>query len=107
MPYVRKLDTPLQRCLAAMGMTQSELARLTGLPIPTISRLCTGKFAPSRALAARVLDAIHPSREVFNELWLLYPERYAAWNPPGFTAQAHHRPPVPAGAAAVEPVPVE
>lgn len=83
-----KLVTPIQKALAAIGMTQMELARLANRPQPTISRLCTGSLPCSRDMAALIIDVVDPGRTVIDERHLLFPERYTDWQPPGHEVKA-------------------
>jgi len=73
-------QTPLARLLAARGLTQQALAKLVGCGQASVSRLVNGKTSDP-ALAYRVVDVLDPARQHFNELFLLYPERFPDWQP--------------------------
>lgn len=73
-------QTPLARLLLARGLTQHTLAKATGCSQASVSRLINGLTADAQT-ARRVCDYLDPPRAQFNELLLLYPERFRDWEP--------------------------
>lgn len=78
-----KTLTPFARVLQHLDLTQRVAAARCGILAPTMSRMVTGSLPVSRDMAERILDALDPGRVVFNELHLLYPARFRAWQPSG------------------------
>jgi transcriptional regulator with XRE-family HTH domain len=73
-------NSPLGRVLLARGLTQADFAKVVGCSQSSVCRAVSGRV--NVALAAKVVDALDPGRAHFNELLLLYPERYPDWQPP-------------------------
>lgn len=80
MPTISEADTPLNRLLVARGITQGALAKATGIGQASISRLANGRTKDA-GLAERIVDYLDPKRATFNELLVLYPDRYPRWRP--------------------------
>ena len=55
------LATNLGRLMENRGMTQTELARITGQPVMTISRACRGQNVPRATVLSRVAEALDVS----------------------------------------------
>lgn len=51
----------LRRILAERDLTQSDLARMTGDPVMTISRICRGENQPLAGVLGRIAEALDVS----------------------------------------------
>jgi hypothetical protein len=80
MPTVSTANTPLAKLLAARGITGAALAKAVGCGQASISRVVAGRTKDA-LLAQRIVDCLRANGEEFNELLLLYPERYQDWQP--------------------------
>jgi len=57
----RHIAANLTRILDERKLTQSDLSRMTGDPVMTISRLCRGRNVPKVGVVARVAEALDVS----------------------------------------------
>ncbi len=79
--------TPLARLLVARRITQQQLAKAVHCGQASISRIVNGRTGADLAIVARIVDYLDPERAEFNELHLLYPQRFEDWRPAGAAPQ--------------------
>lgn len=63
------IELKLKRLLALKEMTQKELSEISGVRLPTISDICTGK---TRMLSIKTIDAICTALNCKPSAWIIY-----------------------------------